>query len=371
MRKGFDLFDLKVIEALATYGPRNISEVARKLQVPAETLRKRIKRLYSQTFLRFHINVCHANLGLVTGVVFAEAVPGYENVLYDALKINDFWTFLGRCYGMFEGCVGIFPIPKENRSQFEHYIKEIEKLGLARRIRVFWSTFFHPAPSLCKWFDQKTKSWIFDWKEWTQEIKYEDVNLPDAWMAPEITNKADEIDVLLLKELEKNATVSFKKLAQRLSISPQLIGYHYSKHLLGRKLLESFRITVLHFGENSEFSFFIFTFDEWEKLAKFTSSLLDKPFIKTLGRILGENQLYGCLYFPKSEFRKFLEALSELVRSGYLKSYQYVIQDPNNSARETIPFQYFKNRTWLYNHETHIKILHKFLKEKPLIKIQA
>jgi len=372
MHKMLDLVDLKAIEALTTYGPRNISEVSRKLQIPAETLRKRIKHIYSQTFLRFHVNVYHANLGLVTGIVFAEAVPGYEKVLLDALKINNFWTFLGRCYGMFEGCVGIFPIPQERCSQFEHFTDEIKRMGLARRIQVLWTSLFHPTPSLCKWFDEKTKSWNLDWERWIQEIKSGDVNLLRTLATPKVSIKADEIDVLLLKELEKDATISFKKMTEKFGISPQLVGYHYHKHVLGKGLLESFRTTVFHFGEDSEFSFFIFNFNESKKLAKFVSTLLDKPFVKTLGKSSSENKLYGYLYFPRSEFRTFLEALSELVRSGFLESYQYVIQDLNNSARETIPFQCFSNGKWIYNHKEYINILRKFVKGKqPVEKLPA
>jgi len=367
MRKMLDMVDLKAIEALATHGPRSISEVSKKIQIPAETLRKRIKRLYSKTFLRFHVNVCHSNLGLVPGVVFAEAVPGYENVLLDALKINDFWIFLCRGYGMFEGCFGIFSIPKERRGQFEHFINEIRRLGLARRIRVFWTSFFHPTPSLCKWFNEKTKSWNFDWERWIQEIKSANINSLHLLDTPEVSIKADKADVLLIKELEKDATISLKKLAEKLGMSPQLVGYHYHKHVLGRGLLESFRVTIFHFGENSEFSYFMFKFTEPKKLADFTSTLLDKPFVKTLGKIIGENKLYACLYFPRSEFRTFLEALSKLVRDGFLESYLYVIQDLNNSARETIPFQCFREGRWMYNHERYVRILHNFLTEKQLI----
>ena len=367
MHKRLDLLDLKAIEALATYGPRNLSEVSRKLQVPAETLRKRIRRIHLRTFLRFNVNVCHSNLGLVTGVVFAEAVPGYENALVDALKINDFWIFLCRGYGMFEGCFGIFPIPKGRLEQFEYFIDEIRRLGLARRIQVFWTSFFHPSPSLSKWFDEKTKSWNFDWERWVQEVKSANVNSIHFLGTPEVSVKADETDVLLIKELEKDATISLKKLAEKLGMSPQLVGYHYHKHVLGRRLLESFRVTVFHFGEDSEFSYFIFKFTEPEKLANFASTLLDKPFVKTLGKIIGENKLYACLYFPRSEFRPFLEALSRLIREGFLESYLYIIQDLSSSAREIIPYQCFKKGKWIYDHKRYVHILHKFVTEKKLI----
>jgi DNA-binding Lrp family transcriptional regulator len=368
MHKGFDLVDLKMLEALATYGSRNVTEVSRKLYMPAETLRKRIKRLFSQTFLRFNINIYYPNLGLRKAVVFAEAVPGYENVLFDALKINDFWIFLSRCYGMFEGCVGIFAVPNESRSQFEYFIGELGRIGLARRTQIFWSTCFHSVHSKCKWFNRETKTWNFDWDDWIKEIRNEDASLLYTLVDPEaFPVKADEIDLLILKELEKDARISFKRLGEKLGISPQLVSYHYHNHLLRRGLFKNFEVGVFHFGKDSELSFFIFSFDKGEKLAKFASSLLDKPFVKALSKILGKNELYGYLYFPISEFRRFLDVLSKLVRCGFLRSYQYVIQDLTNSSRATIPFQCFKNGKWIYSHERYMKILRKFSRKRALL----
>jgi DNA-binding Lrp family transcriptional regulator len=360
----FNLTDLKILEALAIYGPRNVTEISRKLGMPAETLRKRVKRINSQTFLRFHINVYHTNLGLKKALVFAEAVPGYEDVLFDALRTNDFWIFLSRCYGMFEGCVGIFAVPKERYMFFEHFVGELERLGVAKNIQIYWSTCFHYVPLKSEWFDQKAKTWNFNWDKWVQEIDHEKVDIPYTLRDPEdFPINADDIDVLILKELEKDARISFKILAKKFNVSAQLVRYHYYNHLIGKGLLESFETTVFHFGKDSEFFFFIFSFSDWEKLAKFASSLLDKPFVRTLGKILGRNELYGYLYLPRHEFRRFLDILSKLIRKGFLKSYSYVIQDLNKSSRATIPYQCFKSGKWLYDHDRYIKDLQKLIKE--------
>jgi DNA-binding Lrp family transcriptional regulator len=368
MHKPFDMVDLEVLEALAAYGPRNVTEVSRKLRVPAETLRKKLKRLNSQTFLRFNANIYLANLGLRKAVVFAEAVLGYESALLDAFKINDFWTFLSRCYGMFEGCVGIFAIPDGSRGAFEHFIRKLERSGLSKKSQIFWSTGFYSVHSKARWFNPKTKTWNFDWDGWTQEIETADTNLPQTLAEPRAFQvRADEIDVFILKELEKDATVSFKRLAERLDISPQLVRYHYYNHLIGGDLLEGFGVTVFHFGNDSESAFFTFSFDEEQNLARFASSLLDKPFITGIGKILGKNQLYGHFYFPRSEFRRFLGILSKLIRSGLLRDYQYAIQDLSSSIRETIPYQCFKKGRWIYDHERYINILTKFLRDTPLM----
>jgi DNA-binding Lrp family transcriptional regulator len=361
MHKPFDMVDLKVLEALAAYGPRNVAELSRKLGMPAETLRKKLRRLDSQTFLRFNANVYYANLGLRKALVLAEAATGYEKALLDAFKIDDFWMFLSRCYGMFEGCVGIFTVPEESRSAFELFISELERIGLSKRSQILWSTWSYSAQSKSKWFNPETRTWNFDWDGWVQEIETENTNLSLLLAEPKAFQvKADEIDVFILKELEKDATVSFKHLAKRLDISPQLVRYHYYSHLVDRNLLDSFEVTVFHFGSDSESAFFTFSFAEEQDLVKFASSLLEKPFVTSLGKILDKNQLYGHLYLPRTEFRRFLDILSGFVRSGFLKDYQYAIQDLSSSLRQTIPHQCFKEGRWIYDHERYTNILNKF-----------
>jgi DNA-binding Lrp family transcriptional regulator len=362
-----------VLEGLAEHGPRNVAEVARKLGIPTETLRKNLKRLRSQFFLRFNVNVYHTNLGLRKAVVFAEAIPGYEDLLFDCLKQNGFWIFLGRCYGMFEGCTGIFTIPKDHAAKFEQFLNRIKGLGMARNVEVFWSTCFHSVQSRCNWFDKQLGYWNFQWDEWIEEIKNERTELPYTLIDPkDFPILGDRIDVLMLKELEKDATVKITRLAEMFGISPQLARYHFHEHLVGKGLIESFEITAFHFGrETSDFYFFIFNFDTYEKLAKFASSLLDKPFAKALGKILSNNALYGYLYLPKSEFGNFLKTLSKLVKTGFLGSYRYVIQDLGNSSRQTIPYEYFKDRSWIYDHGKQIENLQNLAGNMRLGKIAA
>ena len=158
--------------------------------------------------------------------------------------------------------------------------------------------------------------------------------------------KGDYIDVFILKELEKDATTSFADIAKMLGVSSQLIGYHYRNHIVERGILEGFEVTDFHFGiADSNFLYIVFRFDSAEKLVKFASSLLDKPFVRTLGKVLGQNALYGYIYLPKPEFRRFVDSLSKLIRTGFLQSYSYVIQDLQKSSRQTISYEYFRRGT--------------------------
>lgn len=363
-----DYTDLKILEGLDVYGPRNVTNVARKLGIPAETARKRLKGLQSQNFLKFHVNIYHTNLGLKKAVVLAEATPGYEDLLFNCLKTNDFWIGITRCYGKFEGCLGIYTIPLSHIEEFKRFVKELERLKLAKNIQVFWSTCFHSVPFTCNWFDEGSETWVFPWDKWLEEIPSQGTKLPYTLVDPEdFPTLGDEIDVFILKELEKDATISFTDLARILDTSPQLVRYHFREHLLKRGLIESFEVTFFHFGRaTSDYFFFIFKFDSMEKLAKFALSLLDKPFAKGLGKILGDSALIAYLYLPKPEFRKFIDSLSKLIRNGLLRDYDYLIQDLREASRQTISYEYFKDGAWLYDHEKHIQNLRKLVKQEIL-----
>jgi len=368
MPKRFDLLDVKILESLGIHGPRNITSIARKMGVPAETIRKRLKRIHSKNFLRTHVNIYHTNLGLKKAVVFAEAIPGYEDLLFESLKINNFWIYLSRCYGMNEGCLGIYTIPRNHCTDFKQFLSELGRLKVAREIDLYWSTCFQSVNLRCNWFDSASKSWNFRWDKWIEEMPTQTTRLPFTLVdPPDFPVEGDETDVLILKELEKDATVSFTKLAKMLGISPQLIRYHFYEHLVERKLIEGFEISVFPFDRAvSDMFYFVFKFDNGEKLAKFALSLMDKPFVHTLGKILEEYALIANLYMPKAEFRKFMDILSRLVKSGFLQSYFYVIQDLNKTLRQTISYEYFKNRGWIYEHEKHIKSIQDLVKRNKL-----
>lgn len=364
MLKKLELRDLKTVEALEVEGPRNITKVARKLGIPAETLRKRVRRMTSRYSWRFHLNIYHANLGLKKAVVFAQAIPGKENLLFDSMKAHDYWLYVNRSYGMNEGCMALYTIPSNHTDNFETFVKHLEEIGVAAKTQIFWSTCFHYVHLTSSWFNKASKTWNLPLEEWAKQIPKQGTKLPITLRDPEdFPIKGDRTDILILKEMEKNPLVRMTNLAKKIGISQQLAAYHYLRHIQEQGLIESFEISFSYFDKASSDDFmFVLEFDSHEKLAKFASSLLDKPFARGLGKVLGKNTLLAHLYLPKIEFRKFVDILSGFIRSGLLKTYSYVIVDPTASKRQTISYEYFEKGKWLYEHEKMIKNLEKTVK---------
>jgi len=355
MRRSLDFFDLKILEGLGSYGPRNILAVARKLGVPEATLRRRLKQMLSQVFLQS--NVYHTNIGLKKVIVFAKAIQGYENLLYRCLDAHDYLIYISRSYGAFEGCFAIFAIPVERCPDFERFLDYLENEGVAECIRYHWSTCFQTVNLKCDWYDEHSESWGFFWDDWIQEALTEGTELPFTLKdPPEYPLKGDKWDILILKELELDATISLKALAMKLKTSIPLIKYHYDKHIIDKKLLEGFQIIYYPFDKSkSSGFFFMFMFDNLENMSKFARSLLEKPFARSLGKIFGKSSLFAHIYLPLAEFRNFVDSLGELIRRGFLERYEYVIQDMKITQRYTIPYKFFQNELWMYEQEIYLQ----------------
>jgi len=366
MPKRLGLTDLKILEGLGIYGPRNISQLARKLRMSNGLVRRRIQRMQARKLLWLHANIYHTNLGLKKAVVLAEATQGNEKLLPECLKANDFWIYVSRCYGRIDGCLGIYTIPKDHCNNFEEFTAKLEEQGVAKNIQLFWSTCFHKVNLTTNWFDEEPQEWIFPWKKWIDETLSQGTRLPYTLKDPkDFQVKGDYVDVFILKEMEKDAAIDFKDIAEKLGLTIQGVKYHYSKHVLERGLLENFDIEFFPFNELiSDRYLFIFRFPNNRKMTKFACSLLNKPFVSVLGKILQQPAMVSSVYLPKIEFKNFLDSISILIRKGVVKSYFYVIQHSGEWSRQTLSYEFFQNKTWIYNHQKHIKTLERLTESR-------
>lgn len=369
MQRKLDSSDVRVLEGLGAYGPRNLRLLADKLGMKRGTLWKRVKRLSSHFSLELHVNIYHTNLGLKKAIVLAWATPGQEDRLFDCLFVNDFRHFISRCYGTSEGCFGIYVVPNNHISEFQQFLHTIEKSGLTRDIQILWSTCFQNVNPTSKWFDPKSETWIFTWDNWIEELTHEGTELPYTLVDPkEFPIRADYIDVFILKELEKDPTIGFVDIAKKLNVPRQIVERHYREHVLKRGLIESVQVMISPFDKRgtSEPLFFYFRFKDEAHMTKFALSLLDKPFAHFVGKVLNERSLVAYLHFlSKKDFRGFIGALSKVIKRGFLQDYNYVFVDLERRTRETIRHEFFKDGTWIYEHDKHVKSLQGLVKQTP------
>ncbi|MDH5450481.1 MAG: AsnC family transcriptional regulator [Candidatus Bathyarchaeota archaeon] len=358
MRKQLDSLDIKILEALGVYGPRNISKLAERIKVPTPTVRDRIKALKSHFSLLLQVSVYHTSIGLKKAFVFAKAAPGREQLLWESMKANGYWLYLTARYDAPESFYGIYGIPKDHTEQFKQFVERIEKLGIAQSINLYWSTCIQTLNLTDNWYDHESGRWAFKWDKWIKDIPSQGTSLPNTLVESEsYPQKADRIDVIVLKELQKNAECELCDIAKLLAVSPQTVQYHFKNHVIAKGLIEGYVVFLPHFEALSDSYCFRFDFHDKEFMARFALSLKDKPFVRSIGKIFGKNALFVHIYLPREEFRGLTDSLPKLIRNGQLKSYDYSIEDPSRKKAQTIPYEFFKDKSWIYDHRKHMEKL--------------
>jgi DNA-binding Lrp family transcriptional regulator len=356
--KRLTALDVRIIQALHELGPRNLSKVAEFVGVSRRKLMSRIR--FMQSDPRFFLRICaciyHTNIGLKRAVVVSRAVPGMEQLLFDCLLVNDFWLYCCRSYGQGEGCTAVYAIPVECCREFEEFVYEIKRLGVAGDVRIFWSTCFQVGRVTSRWFDNDDEWWIFRWDDWVKDVQAQKTDLPYTLVeVKSYSNYADDIDVQMLMHLEADATKSIKEIAEILGISRQLAQHHYKNHLIGKNLIEGYDIFVMRYGDvPSVMVLFIIYFSGYDEFAKFANFLLDKFFVLTMGKVLGENALLVEVFLPFAEFRRFVDFLSVLARMKFVRSYEYFVQDLRIKRRQTISGEFFRDGRWVYEHKKYM-----------------
>jgi len=351
--KMLDETNAKIIGALSRHDPRNISLVAKSVGLPHSTVAFRIKQLIKKMDLEVNARVDFNKLGLTRAIVFAETLPGQWNKLWKALESLGYLTYLTKCHGRFYGCYAIFAFPAEYKRKLEEYFNEAKRLQVLSHFLLFWTTNLCEVHPSFDWYNFNKRRWIFQWQQWIEEIINASDHLSESLSDPkEYPIFADEKDLLLLRELEKNGVIAFKELAKVVGITPQSVAYRYDKHLIGRNLIVDH---MAHFYpypyQICDVCTFIIEFADEKALAKFTNSLGNKPFILSYAKVLGENSLITNTYIPKAEFPKFMDSLNRLAEMHLIKNFFHIVLTLIPHKRGGVPYEFFKDGTWDYNHE--------------------
>lgn len=346
----YDHVDLTIIEELGKYGPRNISRIAKKLKISESTIRYRIGKLVEKGLLRLSTNVYHTNIGLKKHIVFAPLNPKYHGHIFDLMD-SYYFGYLRIVYDKRPYIFGVHLAPPKISDRLDKFLSEATNLGIIEDYKVLHSTCFHNVNPAAEWFDFKNNCWNFPWHAMLSEIEGAPTDLPPTLKDPrEFPILADELDIYILKELEKDPTIPYIKLAKNLNTTPQNVRYHYVNHVIKNNLIENFDVAFFRFPpENSLIVVALLDFPNETYLAKVANVMVDKPFSEVYGKILKQCKLLACLYLPVSEFGNLVRFLNNMVSAGYLRNYEFFFTPAIEPSRTfTIPYEFFKEGDWRF-----------------------
>ena len=349
--KMLDRTNADIIGALSRYDPRNITAIAKAVNLPNSTVAFRIKNLIRKLDLEVNARVDFSKLGLTRAVVFTETYPGRWNILWNALEDLGYLTYMTKCHGRFYGCYSIFAFPYEYKEKLKEYFDKAKRFKALKNFLFFWTTNLCEVHPSFDFYDFEKKEWIFQWKKIKEEIEGAPDKLPEKLMDhKDYPIMADEIDLIMLRQLEKNGVSTFKELAKLSKMSPKNVAYRYKRHLIERELITDHMVGFLPYSfQVADICTYVIDFENEQALAKFANSLGNKVFVMSYAKVLGKNTLIMNTCLPKTESAQFLELLNSLAEAHLVRDFFHMVLTLTPHKRGGVPVEFFKEGTWLCN----------------------
>jgi DNA-binding Lrp family transcriptional regulator len=349
MEKQFDATNVKILAAMWRYGPRNLLEVSRRTGIPFTTVYHRVRKLEAKGKRLAYLVPKTSLLGMQRIVVLVSATAGGEELVTNALKIPNLWRCVNACEGTFTH-LSVHTVPINYLRDYRKYLQRLSALGLITRCTILPTGDYIPNFPNFKYYDSRTKSWMFPWETWLSTLKKTRPNEgpEDAERYPLL---ADKKDILMLKELERNARKTFAELTPLLEMTLQGVKYRYDRRLGPTGLLRPIGYDIYPYpAEISAYYEIMLEFAGKSALDKFYSLRYEMFFVHGLAKILRRNAMLARTYIAQSQVSNMLGFFSEMAKAGLLASYSPIRMIFTGRETQTIPYELFDDeKGWLFS----------------------
>lgn len=346
--------NIKILETMKQYGPRNLQQISRKSKLPYTTVYGRVAKLQDLNALTTHINPSYSKIGLARAVVLARPFPGKELLVRDALKVPGYWLKINRCTGEPNGYYSQHAIPASNQQDFRLYLDQLVTRGVIKDYQLYWlGESYSPLPNF-EYYDIKDRSWKFEWKEWARAIasgKIMDSKKPGT--SP--VDSFDKKDLIIIKELQLDGRATLASLSKLLGMTLPATKYRFDR-LVKEGFIADFVINVLPFiPEVSDLIELRLDFTDEAHLKNAEKVFAKTPFVLTLTPIMGLHSLAIRVYLPRQEMNNLVAFLSSLAKDEILAGYSYLQLDPN-AITQTISYKTYADETgWHYDNREYLQ----------------
>jgi len=361
--KQLDRTNVKILSAMWKYGPRNLLEVSRRTGIPFTSVYHRVAKLEAKSKRVAALIPQVAALGLERIVVLVSANPGCEDKVTEALKVPNYWRSVNRCEGVFTH-FSVQLVPVKFLKQFKQYVKRLQELGLVTKLTIIPTGEYIPNFPNFSYYHPANNEWTFQWGSWLAALNKKPTETIEDPESYEI--RADEKDMLIVKELEKNGRKSFAELAPLLGISLQGVKYHYDKKLIPAGIVKYFGFDVLPYPkEVSAYHEILLNFGNSQDMNRFFSLMRELFFVLGVSKVLSRNELVVRTYTLQNLVPSLFTFLSEMAKEGRVESYSAIRQNFVDRDVQTISYElYNEDEGWDFNLKKKLAELSKLARTK-------
>ena len=280
-----------------------------------------------------------SHLGLVRVIVLTAAAPGYEETVAKALQLPNVWRFINPCEGSYT-TLSAHAVPFKSLRQFNRYLRNLSQNGLVTKFKVICTGDSRSNFPNFQYYDPKSRRWNFKWTEWLRGVQKQKVDKtiedPQSYRM-----LLDKKDLLIVKELEKNARKTLADLSPMLKMSVTAVKYRFDK-LIASGIIGQYALDVHAFPvEISAYHEIMLDFPSSQEMNRFYSSLGQLPFILSVAKVLKRNALLVRTYIPETQLMNMFTFFSELTNAGFLTSYSSLRLNFAGRRTQTISYELY------------------------------
>jgi DNA-binding Lrp family transcriptional regulator len=364
VERQLDPTNAKILSAMWRFGARNLLRVSRQTGIPFTSVYHRVAKLEAKNGRIAYLIPRNSKLGMVRIVALVTSRAGSEEQVTKALKVPNLWRCINPCEGTFTH-LSVHTVPINHLKDFKAYFRELVESGLITRFRLIETGDYVPNFQNFKYYDMHRRMWTFPWSRWILLLKrrkpIRQLQDPEDYRL-----LADLKDIIIVKELEKNARKSFADLAPMLGITLQGVKYRYDRRLVLSGIVQYFDYDVRCYPvEISACHEVMLEFTSTEIMNKFFSFIGELFFVVGVGKVVRRNTLIARTYLPQFQVANMFAFFSEMAKSGMISAYSSVRLDLVGRETQTISYELFDDeRGWTVDFRRCISKLHELAKEE-------
>lgn len=344
----------QLVKLISEIGP-DIPEISRRLGQFKESVRYRYKTKLLDRGFAIQAMVDHEKIGMKRVVAIVDFSPEYRPYAESIITaMNELAYVVFFAQTLPEGLFVInASVPSEFVREFEDFLASLGRLGLFTIEKISEFEWFRNVPMKAEFYDFDSGLWDFDWSNLSSQAS------ADASYAPGTKSKFDVTDLLLMKELQIDATRSMVEIASKLRINYKKLAWHYSTHVVARRLIKGYRLNWMGTRYDFKIERALHRQHRYILVALLATALTDNQRMEFMSRIhrlpflwleaCGRSNYYAQLFLPVDVVNEALQFL-QVTFLGLGKNLWYSTLDQAKALSYTFSYQLFdsENKVWKF-----------------------
>ncbi len=344
----------EMVKLISEIGP-DIPEIARRLGQFKESVRYRYKEKVLNRGFGVQASINHEKLGLRRVVMLIDFAPAYtkfSNSILTAMNELCYLVYFEK--RMFRGdYLAEASVPAEHVDSFVDAMNKLKEKGLFVHLDAFTYDWFRTIPMRADSYDFDTGRWDFDWSAPAQPAG-------EAAYSAATRVKFDKEDLLILKELQVDATRSFVEVAAKLKLNYKMLAWHHKTHVVGRSLISGYYLRWMGTTYSTVLERALHRKHRYQHLAVLATGLTEVERMEFMGRVhrspfiwnemVGKNDYCAHFYFPTEYITEAYQFLTSAI-TDVKDKINVMPLDQTEALSFTVTHQLYdeKKKAWIFN----------------------